>query len=90
MRSKLVTALAILAGGFVFYTSATGPFESLIQRAIFLAAVVLLGLAIFPLREGRRWRPLGLAIDLAAGRGRPGGVGARSWEGLRGLSGLLS
>ena len=67
MRSKLVTALAILAGGFVFYTSATGPFESLIQRAIFLAAVVLLGLAIYPLGEGRRWRPLGLAIDLAAG-----------------------
>jgi TRAP transporter 4TM/12TM fusion protein len=67
LRTRLVSALAILAGGFVFYTAATGPFESLIQRAIFLAIVTLLGLAIYPLGEGRKWRPLGLAIDLAAG-----------------------
>ena len=50
---------------FVFYTAATGPFESLIQRAIFLALVVCLGLAVYPLGHGRRWRPLGLVIDLA-------------------------
>lgn len=65
MRDKLSAALAVLAGGFVFYTAATGPFESLIQRAIFLALVVCLGLTIYPLGAGRRWRPLGLVIDLA-------------------------
>ncbi|WP_353476063.1 TRAP transporter fused permease subunit (plasmid) [Salipiger sp. H15] len=57
--------LALLVGGFVFYTAATGPFEGLIQRAIFLALVICLGVALYPLGAGRRWRPLGLAIDLA-------------------------
>ncbi|MEC9483225.1 MAG: TRAP transporter fused permease subunit [Halomonas sp.] len=47
------------------YTSAAGPFDSLVQRSVFLALVVLLGLAIYPLVAGTRWRPLGIAIDLA-------------------------
>ncbi|WP_417681743.1 TRAP transporter permease [Roseibium sp.] len=66
MLSRFRDGLALLTGAFVFYTAATGPFESLIQRAIFLALVVCLGLAVYPLGHGRRWRPLGLAIDLAA------------------------
>ena len=66
MLNRTRDALALLTGIFVFYTAATGPFESLIQRAIFLALVVCLGLAVYPLGHGRRWRPLGLAVDLAA------------------------
>ncbi|WP_346908650.1 TRAP transporter fused permease subunit [uncultured Roseibium sp.] len=66
MLSRIRDGLALLTGAFVFYTAATGPFESLIQRAIFLALVVCLGLAVYPLGHGRRWRPLGLAVDLAA------------------------
>ena len=64
MRARLTSALALLAGGFVFYTAAMGPFESLIQRAVFLALIVCLGFAVYPLGAGRRWRPVGLAVDL--------------------------
>lgn len=57
--------LAILVGVFVFYTAATGPFEGLMQRAIFLALVATLGFALYPLGAGKFWRPVGLTIDLA-------------------------
>jgi len=69
MRETVTKGLALLLGGLILYTSATGPFESLIQRSIFLALVILLGLAVYPLGQGKRWRPLGIAIDavLAAG-----------------------
>ncbi|HEV7436342.1 MAG TPA: TRAP transporter fused permease subunit [Pseudorhizobium sp.] len=65
MHSRVQKSLAILVGAFVFYTAATGPFEGLIQRAIFLALVSSLGFALYPLGAGRTWRALGLAIDLA-------------------------
>lgn len=64
MRESLTKGLALALGGLILYTSATGPFDSLIQRSIFLALVLLLGLAIYPLGAGTRWRPLGIAIDL--------------------------
>lgn len=66
MRSVMTKVLAALLGVFILYTSAFGSFEGLVQRAIFVAMVVSLGLLMFPLGAGRRWRPLGLAIDLAA------------------------
>lgn len=62
---RVQRALAILAGAFVFYTAATGPFEGLIQRAVILALVTCLGFALFPLGAGKPWRPVGLVIDLA-------------------------
>ncbi|BBI49629.1 hypothetical protein HORIV_20500 [Vreelandella olivaria] len=63
MRETLTKGLALLLGGLILYTSAIGPFESLIQRSLFLALVILLGLAVYPLGQGKRWRPLGIAID---------------------------
>ena len=36
---RVQKSLAMFVGAFVFYTAATGPFEGLIQRAIFLALV---------------------------------------------------
>ncbi|MCY4208703.1 MAG: TRAP transporter fused permease subunit [Roseovarius sp.] len=57
-------ALAIIVGAFVFYTAATGPFEGLIQRAIFLALVCALGFTLYPLAAGKPWRRSGLAVDL--------------------------
>ncbi|MCE7029645.1 TRAP transporter permease [Jiella avicenniae] len=57
--------MALLTGAFVFYTAAFGAFEGLIQRAIFLALVICLGFAIYPLGQGRSWRWLGLVVDLA-------------------------
>ncbi|WP_265519713.1 TRAP transporter permease [Nitratireductor luteus] len=62
---RVQSALAIVVGAFVFYTAAMGPFEGLIQRAIFLALVTALGFALYPLGAGKPWRPLGLVIDLA-------------------------
>ncbi|MDE4063439.1 TRAP transporter permease [Phaeobacter gallaeciensis] len=56
--------LAILVGAFVFYTAATGPFEGLIQRALFLALVTALGFALYPLGADKGWRPVGLVFDL--------------------------
>ncbi|MDN3557521.1 TRAP transporter permease [Halomonas maura] len=64
MREHLTKGLALALGGLILYTSATGPFESLVQRGIFLALVLLLGLTVYPLAAGTRWRPLGLAVDL--------------------------
>ncbi|MCF8479591.1 MAG: TRAP transporter fused permease subunit [Rhodospirillum sp.] len=66
MLNRLATALALGMGGFVFYTTATGPFEALVQRALFLALVVCLGLTLYPLGKGKAWRPLGAALDLTA------------------------
>ncbi|MBS9405416.1 TRAP transporter fused permease subunit [Halomonas sp. TRM85114] len=64
MREHLTRGLALTLGGLILYTAATGPFESLIQRSIFLALVILLGLTVYPLGTGTRWRPLGIALDL--------------------------
>lgn len=62
---RIQKALAFIVGVCAFYPAATGPFEGLIRRAIFLALVVALGFALHPLGAGRSWRPIGLAIDLA-------------------------
>ncbi|WP_136637751.1 TRAP transporter permease [Pseudooceanicola onchidii] len=61
---RVQRGLAIVVGLFVLYTAATGPFEGLIQRALFLALVSCLGFALYPLGAGKPWRPVGLAIDL--------------------------
>jgi TRAP transporter 4TM/12TM fusion protein len=69
MREKSLMLVALILGAFILYTSATGPFESLVHRSVFLALVIGLGLLSFPLGAGKRWRPVGVAIDvgLAAG-----------------------
>ncbi|WP_417798823.1 TRAP transporter permease [Terasakiella pusilla] len=56
-------AFAVLVGLFVFYTAATGPFEGLIQRAVFLALVCLLGFSLYPLGAKKTWYRIGLMID---------------------------
>ena len=63
LRTRGISALSVLLGFFVLYTCATGPFESIIQRVIFLAILVCLGVLSFPLGAGTRWRPVGIAID---------------------------
>jgi len=56
--------IAIGIGLFVFYTSFFGSFETLIQRAIFVAMIVPLSVLLFPLGYGKKWRPLGVLIDI--------------------------
>ena len=65
MRALVSKTVAALLGLFILYTSAFGAFESLIQRAIFIGFVVCLGLLMFPLGEGRRWRAGVVVVDLA-------------------------
>lgn len=64
LRQRGITLLSTLLSLFVLYTCATGPFESIIQRAIFLAILVCLGVLYYPLWTGTRWRPAGMAVDL--------------------------
>jgi TRAP transporter 4TM/12TM fusion protein len=65
-RSEWLAAiLAITIGLFVFYTSFFGSFETLIQRAIFVAMIIPLSVLLFPLGRGKTWRPVGAAIDFA-------------------------
>jgi len=63
--SQASKALALLIGAFVFFTAALGPYEAMVQRAIFLALVICLGFTQYPLGKDRPWRTIGLAVDLA-------------------------
>jgi TRAP transporter 4TM/12TM fusion protein len=64
LRLRAAEALALLIGVFVFYTSFAGAFETLNQRASFVAMIVAMALLLYPTGGGRRWRPLGIALDL--------------------------
>ncbi|MDX9821355.1 MAG: TRAP transporter fused permease subunit [Syntrophales bacterium] len=66
-RQRGINALSILLFLFVLYTCATGPFESIIHRAIFIAILTVLGLFMYPLWSGSRLRPLGIVIDACMG-----------------------
>lgn len=59
-RQKLLSLTAGLLSVFVFYTSFFGSFETLIQRSLFVFAVTLLGVLMFPSKWGR----LGVFLDL--------------------------
>lgn len=75
MRLKSLMLVALVLGGFILYTSATGPFESLVHRSVFLALVIGLGLLTFPLGAGKRWRPVGVIIDIFLAAGAIGACG---------------
>ena len=64
LRQRGITLVSTLLSLFVLYTCATGPFESIIQRALFLAILVCLGVLYYPLWDKTKWRPAGLAIDI--------------------------
>ena len=63
--SQMSKTLALLIGAFVFFTAAVGPYEAMVQRAIFLALVICLGFTRYPLGKGRPWRLVGLVVDWA-------------------------
>ncbi|MFH1155364.1 MAG: TRAP transporter fused permease subunit [Pseudomonadota bacterium] len=63
LRQQGITWLSTLLSLFVLYTCATGPFESIIQRAVFLAILICLGVLYYPLGKGTLWRPAGRIID---------------------------
>jgi TRAP transporter 4TM/12TM fusion protein len=63
VRQRAITALSLLLALFVLYTSAFGVFQSLVQRSIFVALAVCIGVLQFPLGGGTPWRRLGIAVD---------------------------
>ncbi len=63
LRQQGITLLSAVLSLFILYTCATGPFESIIQRAIFLAILICLGVIYYPLWEGKKIRPLGMVVD---------------------------
>lgn len=67
LRKRAISTTALILGLFILYTAAFGAFEALVQRAVFLALIVVQGLLHYPLGAGKRWRPAGLAIDMALG-----------------------
>ena len=66
LRSRTIAVLAKGVGLFVVYTSFFGAFETLIQRAVFVAMITVLGLLLFPLNLGQKFRTVALSLDLAA------------------------
>ena len=64
LRERLASGLALIIGLFVFYTSFFGAFETLIQRAGFVAMIVSMALLLYPTGKNMRWRPLGLVLDI--------------------------
>ena len=63
VRAFGVRWLSVALSLFVLYTAAFGQFESLVQRPVFTALVVLITVLLYPLGAHTRWRPLGIAID---------------------------
>ena len=63
MRQRAITALSLLLALFILYTSAFGVFDSLVQRSIFVALAICVGVLQFPLGNGTKWRPFGVAVD---------------------------
>ena len=63
LKQQGITLLSAVLSLFILYTCATGPFESIIQRAIFLAILICLGVLYYPLWEGKKIRPLGMVVD---------------------------
>jgi len=64
-RQKAAAALSLIIGLFVFYTSFFGAFETLIQRAGFVAMIVTMAVLLYPTGGKTRWRAFGIVLDLA-------------------------
>lgn len=64
LRELSVLSLSVVLGLFILYCGAFGAFESLVQRASFVALVATLGILMHPAFGKSRLRPLGIAIDL--------------------------
>jgi len=64
LRSRAISILSVILSLFVLYTSATGPFESIIHRALFLAMLVCIGVLSYPLWVKSSLRPVGIVIDI--------------------------
>ena len=63
-RAVMARWLSVVLSLFILYTSAFGQFDSLIQRPVFTALVVIITLLFYPFGERRHWRALGIAIDI--------------------------
>ncbi|MGQ2908120.1 MAG: TRAP transporter permease [Aliihoeflea sp.] len=56
--------VAATIGAFVLWTAYAGQFESLVQRSVMVALLLLLGFLTYPLRPGGRARVWSIALDV--------------------------
>lgn len=56
--------VAATIGAFVLWTAFAGQFESLVQRSVMVALLLLLGFLTYPLRPGGRARGWSIALDV--------------------------
>ncbi|WP_024587095.1 TRAP transporter fused permease subunit [Aliihoeflea sp. 2WW] len=56
--------VAATIGAFVLWTAFAGQFESLVQRSVMVALLLLLGFLTYPLRPGGRTRGWSIALDV--------------------------
>lgn len=56
--------IAATIGAFVLWTAFAGQFESLVQRSVMVALLLLLGFLTYPLRPGGRARVWSIALDV--------------------------
>ena len=66
-RTRSATVLTLVLSLFVLGTAVFGARESLVQRPIFLALIIVVALFRYPLWRNTRWWRLGAAIDVALG-----------------------
>lgn len=67
VRARSATALTLALALFVLGTAVFGARESLVQRPVFLALVIVIAVLRYPLWQGRRAAPFGIAIDTVLG-----------------------
>lgn len=65
LRERAIPVIGTCIGVFIFYTSFFGTFETLIQRSLFVALITVLGVMLYPLGQGGKWRPAGLIVDVS-------------------------
>lgn len=56
--------VAFSLGMMILYTGIAGAFDSLVQRSVMLASVILLAFMVYPLSIKRRFQFLGRAVDV--------------------------
>lgn len=80
VRQRAIAALSLVLALFILYTSAFGVFDALVQRSVFVALVICLGVLQYPAGEGRGWRPLGRVIDAAIALATLAACGYVAWN----------
>ena len=64
MREKIAVFLAFFLASVVLWASAFGFPDAMLFRSFFLMVAIWLTILLYPLGKGKKWRPLGIVIDI--------------------------